>query len=107
MYPNYMVTLTALVGLAIVRRLMVDNRIGPKAVWILLCLYISKLSTLFMPSEAVLWVSAVLLLAVSPSLLLYKYLLDLFDCHDYQFCIMSQVKHLNYFVGTTQEQTQR
>ncbi|KAL2559972.1 no exine formation 1 [Forsythia ovata] len=72
MYPSYMVALTTLVGLAVVRRLMVDNRIGPKSVWVLLCLYFSKLSMLFMPSKAVLWVSAVLLLAVSPPLLLYK-----------------------------------
>ncbi|KAL6567916.1 hypothetical protein OROGR_001584 [Orobanche gracilis] len=72
MYPSYMVFMTTLVGLAIVRRLSVDHRVGSKAVWVLICLYSSKLSMLFMASKAVLWVSAVLLLAVSPPLLLYK-----------------------------------
>ncbi|KAL6551250.1 hypothetical protein OROMI_021738 [Orobanche minor] len=72
MYPSYMVFMTTFVGLAIVRRISVDHRVGSKAVWVLICLYSSKLSMLFMASKAVLWVSAVLLLAVSPPLLLYK-----------------------------------
>lgn len=72
MYPSYMVILTTFVGLALVRRLSVDNRIGPKAVWILTCLYSSKLAVLFITSKSVVWVSAILLLAVSPPLLLYK-----------------------------------
>jgi hypothetical protein len=72
MYPSYMVILTTFVGLALVRRLSVDHRIGPKAVWILTCLYSSKLSMLFISSKPVVWVSAVLLLAVTPPLLLYK-----------------------------------
>ncbi|GAV80798.1 hypothetical protein CFOL_v3_24258 [Cephalotus follicularis] len=72
MYPSYMVILTTFVGLALVRRLSVDHRIGPKAVWILTCLYSSKLAMLFITSKSVLWVSAILLLAVSPPLLLYK-----------------------------------
>ncbi|KAL7135244.1 hypothetical protein ABFS83_11G080400 [Erythranthe nasuta] len=72
MYPSYMVIMTTFAGLAIVRRLSVDHRIGSKAVWVLICLYSSKLFMLFMASKTVLWVSAVLLLAVSPPLLLYK-----------------------------------
>lgn len=72
MYPSYMVILTTLVGFALVRRLSVDNRIGPKAVWILTCLYSSKLAMLFITSKSVVWVSAVLLLAISPPLLLYR-----------------------------------
>ncbi|GKU96294.1 hypothetical protein SLEP1_g9543 [Rubroshorea leprosula] len=72
MYPSYMVILTTLVGMAIVRRLSVDHRIGPKGVWILSCLYCSKLAMLFISSRSVGWVSAVLLLAVSPPLLLYR-----------------------------------
>ncbi|XP_042497404.1 uncharacterized protein LOC122076159 [Macadamia integrifolia] len=72
MYPSYMVILTTCLGLALVRRLVVDNRIGPKAVWILTCLYCSKLAMLFITSKSVLWASAVLLLAISPPLLLYK-----------------------------------
>lgn len=72
MYPSYMIVMTTFVGLALVRRLSLDQRIGTKAVWILTCLYFSKLSMLFMTSKSVLWVSAVLLLAVSPPLLLYK-----------------------------------
>ncbi|XP_076956817.1 uncharacterized protein LOC143632121 isoform X2 [Bidens hawaiensis] len=72
MYPSYMVLLTTFVGLALVRRLSVDHRVGSKAVWVLTCLYSSKLSMLFMTSKAALWASAILLLAVSPPLLLYK-----------------------------------
>lgn len=73
MYPSYMVLTTTFLGLALLRRLSVDNRIGPKAVWILTCLYASKLSMLFITNKSVLWASAVLLLAVSPPVLLYKY----------------------------------
>ncbi|KZV44066.1 hypothetical protein F511_10737 [Dorcoceras hygrometricum] len=72
MYPSYMVAMTSCMGLAIVRRLSMDGRVGSKAVWILICLYSSKLSMLFMASKSVIWVSAVLLLAISPPLLLYK-----------------------------------
>ncbi|XAR64327.1 hypothetical protein NMG60_11024623 [Bertholletia excelsa] len=72
MYPSYMVALTTFVGLVLVRRLSVDHRIGQKAVWILTCLYSSKLAMLFISSKTALWASAVLLLAVSPPLLLYK-----------------------------------
>ncbi|RDX84834.1 hypothetical protein CR513_34053, partial [Mucuna pruriens] len=72
MYPSYMVVMTTLLGLALVRRLSVDHRIGGKAVWILTCLFFSKLAMLFISSKSVVWVSAVLLLAVSPPLLLYR-----------------------------------
>lgn len=72
MYPSYMVVMTTFVGFALVRRLYVDHRIGPKGVWILTCMYSSKLVMLFMTSKSVLWVSTVLLLAMSPPLLLYK-----------------------------------
>lgn len=72
MYPSYMVMMTTFVGLALVRRLFVDHRIGLKSVWLLTCLYTSKLSMLFILSKSVTWVSAILLLAVSPPLLLYK-----------------------------------
>ncbi|VFQ59015.1 unnamed protein product [Cuscuta campestris] len=71
-YPSYMVVMTTFVGLAVVRRLYVDNRIGSKAAWVLTCLYSSKLSMLFIASRTVLWSSAVLSLAVTPPLLLYK-----------------------------------
>lgn len=80
MYPSYMVVLTTFVGLALVRRLSADHRIGPKAVWVLTCLYSSKLSMLFMTSKAALWASAILLLAVSPPLLLYKYFYFTLHC---------------------------
>ncbi|KAL5538331.1 hypothetical protein UlMin_045458 [Ulmus minor] len=72
MYPSYMVVLTTFIGLAITKRLSVDGRIGPKAVWILTCLYASKLAMLFLTSKSVVWVSAILLLAISPPLLLYR-----------------------------------
>ncbi|PSS13733.1 Sec-independent protein translocase protein like [Actinidia chinensis var. chinensis] len=72
MYPSYMVALTTFMGLALARRLHVDHRIGPKAVWVLTCLYSSKVTMLFITSKVALWASAVLLLAVSPPLLLYK-----------------------------------
>lgn len=74
MYPSYMVIVTTFLGLALVRRLSVDHRIGQKAVWILTCLYSSKLAMLFISSKSVVWMSSVLLLAMSPPLLLYKYL---------------------------------
>lgn len=72
MYPSYMVIMTSLVGLAVVKRLSVDYRVWPKAVWILTCLYSSKLAMLFITTKSVVWVSALLLLAVSPPLLLYR-----------------------------------
>lgn len=72
MYPSYLVVITTCAGLALARRLVVDARIGPKTFWILTCLYSSKLAMLFIPSKSILWVSAVLLLAISPPLLLYK-----------------------------------
>lgn len=81
MYPSYMVIMTTFLGLALVRRLLVDQRIGPKAVWVLICLYSSKLAMLFISSKSVVWVTAVLLLAVSPPLLLYKYVLGIFHLH--------------------------
>lgn len=81
MYPSYMVITTTLVGLALVRRLFVDQRIGPKAVWILTCLYSSKLAMLFITSKSIVWFSAVLLLAISPPVLLYKYVLGTSHCH--------------------------
>ncbi|KAF4390577.1 hypothetical protein CsatB_022691 [Cannabis sativa] len=72
MYPSYLVVVTTLVGVALTRRLSVDHRIGSKAVWILTCLYSSKLAMLFITSKSVVWVSAILLLAVSPPVLLYR-----------------------------------
>lgn len=72
MYPSYMVIATTFLGLALVRRLIADGKIGSRAVWILTCLYASKLAMLFISSKSVIWISAVLLLAVSPPLLLYK-----------------------------------
>lgn len=72
MYPSYMVIVTTFVGLALVRRLSVDHRIGPKAAWILTCLYSSKLAMLLITSKSVVWMAAVLLLAISPPVLLYK-----------------------------------
>ncbi|TVU24603.1 hypothetical protein EJB05_27051, partial [Eragrostis curvula] len=72
MYPGYMVLVTTFLGLALVRRLYVDQRVGPKGAWILTCLYSSKLSMLFMTSRSVTWVAAVLLLAITPPLLLYR-----------------------------------
>ncbi|KAJ4794973.1 No exine formation 1 [Rhynchospora pubera] len=71
-YPSYAVLVTTFLGMAIVRRMSVDMRVGPKAGWILTCLYCSKISMLFIASRSVVWVSAVLLLAVTPPLLLYK-----------------------------------
>ncbi|PKU64648.1 uncharacterized protein LOC110107839 [Dendrobium catenatum] len=71
-YPSYMVVMTTILGFALIRRLASDHRIGPKAQWILTCLFSSKLAMLFISSKSVMWVSAVLLLAVSPPLLLYR-----------------------------------
>ncbi|XP_074307522.1 uncharacterized protein LOC141642589 [Silene latifolia] len=72
MYPSYMVVVTTCLGLALVRKLFANSRIGSRAVWILTCLYTSKLAMLFVTSKSIVWVSAVLLLAISPPLLLYR-----------------------------------
>ncbi|CAA7031533.1 unnamed protein product [Microthlaspi erraticum] len=71
-YPSYMVILTTLVELAGARRLFANHRIGQKAVWILTSLYSETLAMLFLSSKSNVLVSAALLLAVSPPLLLYK-----------------------------------
>ncbi|GAB2280797.1 hypothetical protein Dimus_015421 [Dionaea muscipula] len=72
MYPSYMVIMTTSVGLIVTRRLLVDDRIRPKAVWMLTCLYTAKLAILFITSKSVVWFSVLLSLAISPPLLLYK-----------------------------------
>ncbi|CAN6485640.1 unnamed protein product [Victoria cruziana] len=72
LYPSYMVITTTVCGLALVRRLFLDHRIGPKAVWVLTCIYSSKLVMLFITSTSAVWVSLVLLLAISPPFLLYR-----------------------------------
>lgn len=72
-YPSYMVVFTTVLGLVLVHRLGGDKRISIYAYWILICLYMSKLSMLFLSSAHVVWASALLLLAVTPPLLLYKY----------------------------------
>ncbi|PRQ37407.1 hypothetical protein RchiOBHm_Chr4g0402251 [Rosa chinensis] len=72
MYPSYMVLVTTFVGLALVRRLSADHRIGAKVVWILTCHYSAKMGMLVISSKLVVWMLAVLLLAVTPPLLLYK-----------------------------------
>uniref|UniRef100_A0A803L1I4 No exine formation 1 n=1 Tax=Chenopodium quinoa TaxID=63459 RepID=A0A803L1I4_CHEQI len=51
MYPSYMVILTTFLGLALVRRLTSDSRIGPKAVWILTCLDKSKTASKMKPQQ--------------------------------------------------------
>lgn len=106
MYPSYMVVMTTFAGLAIVRRLSADHRIGSKAVWILICLYSSKLSMLFMASKTVLWVSAVMLLAVSPPLLLYKYWPNLFPGVDISFHLL-KLNLFHYLAGINLNQLQR
>ncbi|KAL5979713.1 E3 ubiquitin-protein ligase Zswim2 [Asimina triloba] len=80
-YPSYMIIVTTLLGLSLVRRLVVDQHIRPKAAWVATCLYSSKLAMLLITAKAVLWASAALLLAVSPPLLLYKYKLNSFLCN--------------------------
>lgn len=72
-YPSYMVVFTTVLGLVLVHRLGGDKRISTYAYWMLICLYMSKLSMLFLSSAHVVWASALLLLAVTPPILLYKY----------------------------------
>lgn len=71
-YPSYMVVLTTVLGLVLVRHLAADKRISSLASWVLLCLYLSKFSMLFLSSHHIVWASAFLLLAVTPPLVLYK-----------------------------------
>lgn len=72
-YPSYMVMLTTAIGLLLARRLSAENRINSLTVWVLTSLYCAKLSILFLSTQSVLWASAVLLLAISPPILLYRY----------------------------------
>jgi hypothetical protein len=104
MYPSYMVILTTFVGLALVRRLSADHRIGPKAVWILTCLYSSKLSMLFISSKPVVWVSAVLLLAVTPPLLLYKCVLAYFPISRHKFLLIYFNLGIHFFSACSTSQ---
>lgn len=71
-YPSYMVMLTTAIGLLLARRLSAENRINSLTVWVLTSLYCAKLSILFLSTQSVLWASAVLLLAISPPILLYR-----------------------------------
>lgn len=71
-YPSYMVLLTTAIGLLLVRRLSAQNRINALAQWVLTCLYCSKLVMLFLSTQGALWASAILLLAISPPVLLYR-----------------------------------
>ncbi|KAJ3671798.1 hypothetical protein LUZ60_007877 [Juncus effusus] len=71
-YPSYMVVVTTVLGVGIVRRGEAEGRIGSKAGWILMCLYGGKLAMLVVVGKSVVWVATVLLLAVTPPLLLYK-----------------------------------
>lgn len=71
-YPSYLVVVTTVVGLVLVRRLGADKRIGPLASWVLICLYLSKLSMFFLSSHYVVWAATLLLLAITPPLVLYK-----------------------------------
>lgn len=71
-YPSYMVVFTTVVGLVLVHRLSDSRRISSVSYWLMICLYLSKLSMLFLSSPHVVWATALLLLAVTPPLLLYK-----------------------------------
>ncbi|GLT53258.1 hypothetical protein SLA2020_265430 [Shorea laevis] len=72
MHPSYQVIVTNLVGLALVGRPSVGHQMGQKSVWILTCLYSSKLAMLFITSKFVVWGLAVLLLGLPSPLLLYN-----------------------------------
>ncbi|MCO5577316.1 hypothetical protein L7F22_031144 [Adiantum nelumboides] len=71
-YPSYMVLLTTAVGLLLVRRLSAQQRINSLTQWILTCLYCSKLAMFLLPAQGALWAAAILLLAISPPVLLYR-----------------------------------
>lgn len=71
-YPSYMVVFTTVLGLVLVHRLVADKRISSVSCWLTTCFYLSKLSMLFLSSPHVVWAAALLLLAVTPPLLLYK-----------------------------------
>lgn len=77
-YPSYMVVFTTVLGLVLVHRLSADKRISSVSNWLMICLYLSKLSMLFLSSPHVVWAAALLLLAITPPLLLYKYVLTTF-----------------------------
>jgi hypothetical protein len=72
-YPNYMVVATSVFGMLLTRRFFFEKRFGPWAAWILFCLYAAKLIMLVVITRNVMWTAIVLLLAVSPPLVFYKY----------------------------------
>eukprot|EP00249_Psilotum_nudum_P022608 c28580_g1_i2 orf=3-3230(-) len=72
LYPSYMVIVSTLIGLVLVRRLSTENRIDSLATWVLTCLYAAKISVLFLSSKTSFWGTAILLMAISPPCLLYK-----------------------------------
>lgn len=72
LYPSYLVVLTTIAGFVAARRLEADRKMGPWAAWIGSCLYLAKLPMLLVASDDVVWASAILMLAITPPLLLYK-----------------------------------
>ncbi|KAJ7567721.1 hypothetical protein O6H91_01G003700 [Diphasiastrum complanatum] len=71
-YPSYMLMLTAATGVLLVRRMIAEKRISSISAWILNCLYLAKLSMLFISSRSVLWDSVILLLSISPPVFFYR-----------------------------------
>ncbi|GBG84594.1 hypothetical protein CBR_g38877 [Chara braunii] len=72
LYPSYLVVATSVLGILVTRRLDSDGKLGRWPYWILFCLYIAKLSMIVLTSKYVLWEMTVLLMAVTPSILLFR-----------------------------------
>ena len=72
LYPAYLVLLTSVAGFLAARRLEAANQMGPWATWLGSCLYFAKLPMLVVNSPNVMWASALVMLAATPPLLLYK-----------------------------------
>ena len=72
LYPAYLVLLTSAAGFLAARRLEAANQMGPWATWVGSCLYFAKLPMLLVADPNVVWASALVMLAATPPLLLYK-----------------------------------
>ena len=71
-YPPYLVLLTSILGLLLARGLRQSGFVGARVAWTLQCLFVSKLSMLFIPEARLFFPALALAMAVSPALVLYR-----------------------------------
>eukprot|EP00850_Spirogloea_muscicola_P017425 SM000149S01360 [mRNA] locus=s149:280764:287589:- [translate_table: standard] len=72
LYPGYLVVLTTVAGFVAVRRLEAVGKANPWAAWLASSLYLAKLPMLLIQTTMTVWASALLILAITPPMLLYR-----------------------------------